>query len=107
MVTQPLDPALRELFEEEASDELAAIEQLLAEAAADRDAAIALHRHAHTLKGSAAVVGLAEVNRIAALLETTFAAVRDGRREVTPGFEEVIGAAITDLRYVVSGSLAG
>jgi CheY-like chemotaxis protein/HPt (histidine-containing phosphotransfer) domain-containing protein len=102
----PIDPVLRDLFEEEATEELDGIEAMLPRAT-DPEAAQALYRHAHTLKGSAAVVGLAEVNRIAATLEELFGDVREGALEPTASFQAAILAAVADLRYIVSGLLGG
>jgi chemotaxis protein histidine kinase CheA len=67
----------------------------------------ALRRHAHTLKGSAGMVGLPQVGAIAQALEGLFAEVEGGRRPVTEGFADAVLAAIADLRYIVSGLLHG
>jgi CheY-like chemotaxis protein/HPt (histidine-containing phosphotransfer) domain-containing protein len=101
-----VDPSLRELFEDEATRQLEGLEALLAHAA-DPAAAKRLARHAHTLKGSAAIVGLGTVARIAGQLEQLLQAVGHGRREVTPSLVEALAASVAELREVVRGSLAG
>ncbi len=99
-----MDDTLRGLFEEEAAQELAGIEALL-DHAADPAAAPALYRHAHTIKGSAAVMGMDDVARLAKALEAIFDDARSGGRPVAEHEVPVIRAVVADLRYVVSGVL--
>ncbi len=101
-----MDDTLRALFEEEAAQELAGIEALL-DHAADPEAAPALYRHAHTIKGSAAVMGMDDVARLAKALEAIFDDARSGGRPVAEHEAPVIRAVVADLRYVVSGVLMG
>ena len=105
-MTTSLDPTLRRLFEDEAAAELARIEALLPHAS-DPEAAAALCRHAHTLKGSAAVVGLAEFSRIAGTLEAMFEEMRERRRASTPSFEAIVRATIAALRRIVADQIGG
>jgi CheY-like chemotaxis protein/HPt (histidine-containing phosphotransfer) domain-containing protein len=100
------DPTLRDLFETQADDELAGMEAGLRRAAEPRAAAVP-RRHAHTLKGSAGMVGLPQVRGIAEALERLFEEVEAGRRPVTPAFAEAVLAAIADLRFIVSGLVNG
>jgi CheY-like chemotaxis protein len=100
------DAALRDLFETGAADELAGMEAGLRRAG-ERGMAAELRRHAHTLKGSAGMVGLPAVRDIAEVLEALFEDVAAGRRPVTSAFAEAVAAAIEDLRFIVSGLLHG
>jgi CheY-like chemotaxis protein len=100
------DPALRNLFEEEAAGLLDALEALLPRLA-DPETLDALCRHAHTLKGSAAVMNVAPVATAAAALEDVFEALRDRAPEPGSDILPVLGAAIADVRYVVTGLIGG
>ncbi len=100
-----LDDTLRGIFEEEAAQELAGIEALLP-TATDPAAVGEIYRHAHTIKGSAAVMGFDDVSRMAKALEAVFDAAREGQRPLAEADVPVIRAVVDDLRYVVSGALA-
>lgn len=99
------DPILRELFEEEAAELLDGIEALLP-TSADAAALGELCRCAHTLKGSAGVMGVGLVSGVAATLEELFEALRAHSDATGPGIDDAIRAAVADLRYLVSGVLA-
>jgi CheY-like chemotaxis protein/HPt (histidine-containing phosphotransfer) domain-containing protein len=97
------DPTLRDLFEEEAAGELDGLEVKLAQLS-DPDMLAQLRRHAHTLKGSASVMNVAPVAALSAALEHVFDALPVERAaEALPP----LTAAVSTLRYVVTGALSG
>ncbi len=101
-----MDDTLRALFEEEAAEELAGIDALLPRAT-DPAVAPELYRHAHTLKGSAAVMGFDDLSRLARALEKLFDDVRGGHRVLGERDLPIVAAAVEDLRYVLSGTATG
>jgi chemotaxis protein histidine kinase CheA len=101
-----VDPVLRDLFEEELADGLDAIEALLPRLA-DRTAVQESFGHAHALRGSAAVMGIAPVASVAAALSELFEAALLGGGAPPHGIAEPVRAAVSDLRYLASGLLNG
>ena len=98
------DETIRALFDEEAGDLLGQIDAGLPRLLDDGVAAD-LARAAHTIKGSAGVVGLVEVHELAAGLEAALEAIDEG--EVAPSDEAVaaIASAAGELRGLVEGSV--
>jgi CheY-like chemotaxis protein/HPt (histidine-containing phosphotransfer) domain-containing protein len=97
---------LRDLFEAEAAADLDALDALLPrlhEPEALRNGS----RHAHTLKGSAAVMNLAPVAAVAGALEALFDGLSEGDPVQALELVEPVRAAVHDLRFVVSGLLSG
>jgi two-component system chemotaxis response regulator CheY len=98
------DDTIRALFDEEADDLLAQLDEGLPMLQQDGVAAI-LARAAHTLKGSAGVVGLAEVHGVAAALEAAFERVDEAGTPPGDDVVATIAAAVTDLRGLVDGTV--
>src|SRR4051794_41905075 len=99
------DDTIRALFDAEAGELLAQIDDGLPRLGDDGVPAT-LARAAHTLKGSAGVVGLIEVHELSAALEATLDGLADGR--VPPGERTAaaVASAAGDLRGLVEGSVA-
>jgi CheY-like chemotaxis protein/HPt (histidine-containing phosphotransfer) domain-containing protein len=100
------DPFLRDLFEEEAIEQLDGIEQLLPRLG-DPAALDDLYRYAHTLKGSSAVMNIAPVNVVAAALEDVFSTLRGTPGADVAAVEAPVRAVVGELRFLVSSLLAG
>lgn len=100
------DPSLRLLFEEEAEEHLAAIERGLPRMGEPAVAA-EVCRSAHTLKGSAGMVGLEEVCTVAAALEAVLVELGPGGRRATPTVHDAVLAAVADLRHMTANLLHG
>jgi CheY-like chemotaxis protein/HPt (histidine-containing phosphotransfer) domain-containing protein len=105
-VTHTADADLRDLFEEEAREELDALELLLPRLG-QPGAMAELRRHAHTVKGSSAIMGLVEVNEVAAALEQLFETLETSPEAAGTEVESSIRATVADLRFLVSGALGG
>ena len=84
---------LRKVFVMESEDRLQQMEAALLQLEKDpqdQEAINVLFRAAHTIKGSAGVVGLEEVSRFMHVLENTLDDVRGGSLEVTGDFVELL-----------------
>jgi two-component system, chemotaxis family, sensor kinase CheA len=95
------DEELLAVFREEANENLEAIEEgLLALEQRPDDAATidAIFRAAHTLKGGAATMAMADLRDAAHAVEDLFAAIRDKRVAVTPAITGVLLHAVDLLR---------
>lgn len=104
------DQELRQLFAEEATERLDAMTGLLMRLeTSDGDPAVmaALFREAHTLKGSAAMVGLPAVSGLAHRLEDLLAGVRGGARPLTPELVDALLAGVERLGSIVPAAVAG
>lgn len=81
------DDLFRAMFFEEADELLATLEQGLAGLASgnvDRASVDPVYRAAHSLKGAAAMVGLAEISELALTLERSLSQLRSGAVAWTP-----------------------
>jgi two-component system chemotaxis sensor kinase CheA len=108
MSTLGLDE-FRVLFTQEAEGRLATLSQLALalEGAGNDDTIIAaIFREVHTLKGSAAVVGLDEVSDCAHRLEERLAAQRLGDSPGATELVDVILQAVDELTALTNGSLS-
>jgi CheY-like chemotaxis protein/HPt (histidine-containing phosphotransfer) domain-containing protein len=98
------DETIRALFDEEAADLLGQLDDALPRLR-ERGVAAAAARAAHTLKGSAGVVGLTEVHQVAAALEAALEAIDEGGTEPSEQAAAAIVSAAGDLRGLVEGSV--
>jgi two-component system chemotaxis sensor kinase CheA len=100
----------RQLFAQESETRLSRItEQLLAieEHGADDELVGGLFREAHTLKGGAAVVGFADVARVAHAVEDVLEEVRARRYDLGSQDVDVLLGAVDTLRALVAAGIAG
>jgi chemosensory pili system protein ChpA (sensor histidine kinase/response regulator) len=97
---------LLDIFRAEAEDHLRALTTLLPEARrdpADRDRWREVRRAAHTLKGSAAMVGFDTVTRLAHRMEDLLDAYYDGGRVATPDEIDLLVRATDAIADTVGG----
>jgi two-component system, chemotaxis family, sensor kinase CheA len=100
----------RALFAEEAEGRLATLSELLLElerSADDPELLSSVFREAHTLKGAAAVVGLADVLRVAHAMEEVLEGLRRGDDTATPASVDALLGAVDGMREMVPAVLAG
>lgn len=104
------DPA--EIFVEEASGRLDEMDAVLlaiesdpsGASAADADAIDTLFRHAHTIKGGAAMLGLPGIEAVAHAIEDVLAIARDSGA-VPAGLEPALLRATAEVRRLVTGEI--
>jgi CheY-like chemotaxis protein len=96
------DDTIRALFDEEAADLLGQIDAALPRLR-EPGVPATVARAAHTLKGSAGVVGLVEVHELATALEAALEAVAERRVEATDAAGAALASAAADLRALVEG----
>jgi two-component system chemotaxis sensor kinase CheA len=99
----------RAMFAEEAEGRLATLSELLLElerSGGDQELLSSVFREAHTLKGAAAVVGLADVLRVAHAMEEVLEGLRRGDR-ATPATVDALLGAVDGMREMVPAVLAG
>jgi len=104
-VVSQVDPELREIFEEEATELLASFTRgaLMLVSAPDRPALLAgLRRDAHTLKGAANMTGFPLVGSLGASIETLLDAHIDGD---VPVERDTLGVVLS-ARKLLTGMLA-
>ena len=100
----------RAMFAEEAEGRLATLSELLLELERngdDQDLLSSVFREAHTLKGAAAVVGLADVLRVAHAMEEVLEGLRRGHRSATPATVDALLGAVDGMRELVPAVLTG
>jgi two-component system chemotaxis sensor kinase CheA len=100
----------RAMFAEEAEGRLATLSELLLELernGGDRELLSSVFREAHTLKGAAAVVGLADVLRVAHAMEEVLESLRRGDAAATPELVDALLGAVDGMREMVPAVLAG
>jgi two-component system, chemotaxis family, sensor kinase CheA len=100
----------RAMFAEEAEGRLATLSELLLELERngdDQELLSSVFREAHTLKGAAAVVGLADVLRVAHAMEEVLEGLRRGHRTATPATVDALLGAVDGMRELVPAVLAG
>ena len=100
----------RAMFAEEAEGRLAALSELLLELednGDDRELLSSVFREAHTLKGAAAVVGMADVLRVAHAMEEVLERLRRGDGAATPAMVDALLGAVDGIRELVPAALAG
>jgi two-component system, chemotaxis family, sensor kinase CheA len=100
----------RAMFAEEAEGRLAALSELLLELEGngdDRELLSSVFREAHTLKGAAAVVGMADVLRVAHAMEEVLEELRRGGGAATPAMVDALLGAVDGMRELVPAALAG
>ena len=100
----------RAMFAEEAEGRLATLSELLLELernGADQELLSSVFREAHTLKGAAAVVGLADVLRVAHAMEEILEGLRRGDASATPELVDALLGAVDGMREMVPAVLAG
>ena len=99
----------RAMFAEEAEGRLATLSELLLELernGEDQELLSSVFREAHTLKGAAAVVGLADVLRVAHAMEEVLEGLRRGD-PATPATVDALLGAVDGMREMVPAVLAG
>jgi two-component system chemotaxis sensor kinase CheA len=100
----------RAMFAEEAEGRLATLSELLLELEGngdDRELLSSVFREAHTLKGAAAVVGMADVLRVAHAMEEVLEELRRGDGAATPAMVDALLGAVDGMRELVPAALAG
>lgn len=100
----------RTMFAEEAEGRLATLSELLLELERngdDHELLSAVFREAHTLKGAAAVVGLADVLRVAHAMEEVLEGLRRGDGTATPATVDALLGAVDGMREMVPAVLTG
>ena len=100
----------RAMFAEEAEGRLATLSELLLELernGGDQELLSSVFREAHTLKGAAAVVGLADVLRVAHAMEEILEGLRRGDASATPELVDALLSAVDGMREMVPAVLAG
>jgi two-component system chemotaxis sensor kinase CheA len=97
------------IFSEEAVELLAEMEgallQIEASPASARDAVAALFRAVHTIKGSAGMVGLEDVEGFAHRVEEVLEGVRGGEAELAPGLLELMLRSHDVIASYVKGAV--
>jgi len=99
----------RAILAEEAEGRLATLSELLLELernGEDQELLSSVFREAHTLKGAAAVVGLADVLRVAHAMEEVLEGLRRGD-PATPAAVDALLGAVDGMREMVPAVLAG
>jgi two-component system chemotaxis sensor kinase CheA len=100
----------RAMFAEEAEGRLATLSELLLELernGGDQELLSSVFREAHTLKGAAAVVGLADVLRVAHAMEEILEGLRRGDATASPELVDALLGAVDGMREMVPAVLAG
>jgi chemosensory pili system protein ChpA (sensor histidine kinase/response regulator) len=103
-----VDPELLAVFASEAEDHLRVIAaglSLLKERPADREALQDVRRSAHTLKGSAAMVGFRTLTRLAHRMEDLLDALHDGEQVVTEDVFRLLLATADALAALAAGEV--
>ncbi|MCW2606435.1 MAG: chemotaxis histidine kinaselike protein [Frankiales bacterium] len=101
--------ALLALFAQESQRRLdrMAAESLDLDASAGPEELASLFRDAHTVKGSAAVMGFEDLTELAHVVEDLLDALRLGRLRPVPQVVDALLLAVDDLRALTAASLAG
>lgn len=110
MVSHGHDAEFRQLFAEEAEQRLARLSQQvlkLEETGSDEELVASIFRDAHTLKGSAAMVGFDDIARVAHAMEDLLVQLRSGERLATPGLIDELLVAVDGLRTMIPAILDG
>jgi two-component system, chemotaxis family, sensor kinase CheA len=100
----------RAMFAEEAEGRLAALSELLLELERngdDQELLSSVFREAHTLKGAAAVVGMADVLRVAHAMEEVLEGLRRGDGSATSAMVDALLGAVDGMRELVPAAAAG
>lgn len=98
------------LFLREALEHLNSIQQgllHLEEHPDDRELIEVLMRNAHTVKGSARMLGLEAIGNVAHRMEDLFKAISDGERSVTPGTIDLLLTAGDTLNMLIGACESG
>ena len=104
------DAEFRHLFAQEAEQRLSRLgRQLLEleETGSDEGLVASIFRDAHTLKGSAAMVGFDEVARVAHAMEDLLEQLRSGARTATPELVDELLVAVDGLAAMIPAALDG
>lgn len=100
MSSEDLNRRLRATFVNELQDQVRLLNEGLLALEQDRtdpEALRTVFRAAHTVKGSARVIGLEPIESLCHALETRFAAAREGEAELTPGDFSLLFAVVDGL----------
>jgi CheY-like chemotaxis protein len=98
------------LFEEEASVRLGRLSEQVPRLRADsrqEELVASIFRDAHSIRGAAAVVGLEPVQRVAHAMENLLEPVWRGQRLVTPWIVDAAQSAVSALKDIIPGVIAG
>lgn len=104
------DDELRELFKVESQEHIQALEKGLLRLEADpSDRAVLeeVFREAHSLKGSARMVGVRDIELISHRIEDILGSVRKGSASVTSGLVDNICRALDGIKGLVSEAVTG
>ncbi len=104
---EEIDPELLVTFGHETEDHLRTINRLLPallETPANREALQDIRRSVHTLKGSAAMIGLPEVTRLLHRMEDLLDLLYAGRRPITPDATALLVTATDALEELAAGT---
>lgn len=104
------DPEIRDLFAAEASSAIERMEKdllALERAPEERPLLDSVFRQAHSLKGSAASLGLSAVESVAHHFEDTLDGARRGRHPFTSGHADKLYRALDVLRKLVQEAVTG
>lgn len=96
-----MDEFLRNAFYEEAEELFEAIEGHLLDIerqGVTRDRLDALFRHMHTLKGSSATMGLADMAKLTHALEDTLGRIREGKADFAPKTADLMLSSLDALK---------
>jgi chemosensory pili system protein ChpA (sensor histidine kinase/response regulator) len=103
--SETVDPELLEIFMQEAEDHLKAIRTFLpALESGDAEAVGTIRRSAHTLKGSAAMVGFRSLTRLAHRMEDILDRLFDGG-QITPETLDLLKASADGLEDLAAGQM--
>ncbi|HEX2914196.1 MAG TPA: Hpt domain-containing protein [Chloroflexia bacterium] len=105
-----LDPELAEVFAAEAEEHIQNLDSRLAQLEQDpynRELLREIRRTAHTLKGSAAMVGFRVVSQTSHLMEDLLDRLYDGTVQVTPGVVELLFVTFNTIDIMVRELAAG
>jgi CheY-like chemotaxis protein len=98
------------LFEEEASLRLGRLSEQVPQLRLEHhqpDLLASIFRDAHSLRGAAAVLGLEPVQRVAHAMENLLEPVWRGQRLVTPWIVDAAQSAVSALKDIIPGVIAG
>jgi chemosensory pili system protein ChpA (sensor histidine kinase/response regulator) len=104
-----VDPELAEIFAEEANEYLEAIGQNLAALAGDFNNTEVMRetrRYAHTLKGSAAMMGFPDLSKLSKRIEETFDRLHENEKGVNAQLLELFANAAATLTKLARGESA-
>ncbi|TBR21380.1 MAG: hybrid sensor histidine kinase/response regulator [Candidatus Nitrosotenuis sp.] len=104
------DKELRELFKAESAEHVQSLESkllYLEKTPEDKAALDTALREAHSLKGSARMLGVKDVERVAHRLEDMLGAARSGKTALTPPYLDFIYKGVDAIKKLVNEAVTG